>query len=63
MGFSAQVGIHKTPLAALAMAKGGKSTLKNIPVDKLDIEPQVIGELRKIGVSSLKDILDLPKAG
>ena len=63
MGFSAQVGIHKTPLAALAMAKGGKSTLKNIPVDKLDIEPQVIGELRKIGVSSLKDILDLPKSG
>ena len=63
MGFSVQVGIHKTPLAALAMAKSSRSTLKNIPLDELDIEPQVIEGLKKVGVSSLKDILDLPKSG
>ena len=63
MGFSAQVGIHKTPLAALAMAKDSRSTLKDIHIDKLDIEPKIIEGLKKVGVSSLKDILDLPKSG
>ncbi|MAI42284.1 MAG: hypothetical protein CMP95_07480 [Gammaproteobacteria bacterium] len=63
MGFSAQIGIHKTPLAALAIAKGGSSSLKNTPIDKLDIEPQIIEELKKIGVYSLTNILDLPQSG
>ena len=70
LGYSAMLGVHQTPLAALLTAKTAttkkvtvKTALTETPVDKLDIDQHIIEGLQRMGVHCLEDILDLPQSG
>ena len=65
LGYSAMLGVHKTPLAAILTAKTvtARTTLTETTVDKLDIDQHIIEGLQRMGVHSLADILDLPQSG
>ncbi len=63
LGYSAALGLHQTPLAALVAAKTGNSVLLETPVNELDIEQHIIDGLHRMGIHSLTDVLDLPQGG
>ena len=63
LGFEALLAAGPTARAALWLARGGGETLQALPVGVLDPEPETFALLRRVGVSTLGELMRLPRAG
>jgi protein ImuB len=74
LGYSALMGVAPTPLAAWLLARAGiddpllsaallSGGLASVPVDCLDLDPQALEDLRRMGVRSFGDCCRLPRDG
>ena len=63
LGFEALLAAGPTARAALWLAQGGGETLQALPIGAIDPGPQALALLRRIGVSTLGELMRLPRAG
>jgi protein ImuB len=63
LGFEARLATGPTPRAALWLARGAGETLPALPVESMDLPPETLDLLRRIGVRTLGELLALPRAG
>lgn len=71
LGFEVHIGINGTPLSALCFAKAGahdntgdvRPSLERLPLQYLQIEPEVFESLRQMGISTCGQLLNLPADG
>lgn len=72
LGYTVQMGVSTSALASQIAAKNRlaqhmtgkpKSQLQHLPIEAIGFETSDIDKLRKIGVSTLNDLLSLPRAG
>lgn len=71
LGYTAVIGVNKTPLAALYIAHAGMPdntgelvpSLGKIPVDCLQVERKIIDSLKQTGIHDLGGLLKLPESG
>jgi len=63
LGFEGQLAAGPTPRAALWLARGGGETLQALPIGAIGPEPEALALLRRIGVRTLGELMQLPRAG
>jgi protein ImuB len=63
MDLAAQLGVAPTARAALWLARGGGRRLEELPVAVLDAEEETLEFLRSIGISTVGELLQLPRGG
>ena len=66
LGYTAVLGVHRTPLAAACTAHAGlgdESPLLKIPAAVLDVDTRIIESLQQMGMHSVGDVLALPRSG
>jgi protein ImuB len=63
LGFEALLAAGPTARAALWLARGRGETLPALPIDAIDAGPEALALLRRIGVCTLGELMQLPRAG
>src|SRR3970282_1274282 len=63
LGFEALLAAGPTARAALWLAQGGGETLQALPIGAIDPGPETLALLRRIGVSTLGELMRLARAG
>jgi protein ImuB len=63
LGFEARVAEAPTARAALWLARGGGGRLEALPVAVIDLAPQALDLLAKLGIRTLGALLRLPREG
>jgi protein ImuB len=63
LGFEATLALAPTARAALWRAAGGGRALEELPVEVTGAEPEALELLRGLGVSTLADLMRLPRDG
>jgi protein ImuB len=63
LGFEALLAAGPTARAALWLARGGGETLQALPIGAIGPEPEAFALLRRIGVRTLGELMQLPRAG
>jgi protein ImuB len=62
IGFEAALGVAPTARAALWLARGGGETLEELPLEAA-CEGEVRAFLREVGIKTIGDVMNLPRAG
>jgi len=63
LGFKARLATGPTPRAALWLARGEAQTLSALPVEAMDLPPETLDLLRRVGVQTLGEVMALPRPG
>ena len=68
LGYTANIGVYSTPLAALSFAEGsaeaqGSQTLQSLPITCLRADEKIIESLGQSGIRDIGGLLELPMDG